>query len=371
MLKVEIDLKAIQHNYRVLCSISAGQIMPVVKADAYGHGMEKTAHSLLPLGVQTFAVGTIDEGIALRQSLSGVGIYSLLGPLSPEDFHNVFEYRITPAVHSWFQLEQLVQNCPQGYRLKIGIKFDTGMGRLGFEPGQAAETAHYLAANPCLVPEMIISHLACADIPQMESRVMEQSRILDSICSVFSQAKFKVQKSLSNSAAILSFPSICKGVARPGIALYGGNPFAGTCRQDKGTSLKQAMSVKAPVLCVHDLARGQGISYGLTFVAHRDMRVAIIGCGYADGYSRSLSNKSWMVYNGKRLPVLGKVCMQLTAVDVTGAPELVPGDEVFILGGSGQNRIDIHELAVWWGTISYEVFCLLGKNHKSYTNGSS
>ncbi|MCA1743038.1 MAG: alanine racemase, partial [Desulfovibrionales bacterium] len=265
MLKVEIDLKAIQHNYRVLCSKTAGKIMPVVKADAYGHGMEKTAQSLLTQGVQTFAVGTIDEGIALRQSLSDVGIYSLLGPLSPEDFNNVYEYRITPVLHSWFQLKQLVQSCPPGIKIEVGIKFDTGMGRLGFEPGQAREIALYLAANQCLVPEMIISHLSCADVPQMESRVLEQSEILDTICSVFSRAKFHVQKSLANSAAILSLPAICKGLSRPGIALYGGNPFAGTCWQDKGTSLKQAMSVKAPILSVHDLAKGQGISYGLTF----------------------------------------------------------------------------------------------------------
>lgn len=366
MLKVEIDLKAIQHNYRVLCSMAAGQIMPVVKADAYGHGMERTAQSLLSLGVQTFAVGTIDEGKALRQSFSEVGIYSLLGPLSQEDFKNVYRHRITPVLHSWFQLKKLVQSCPQNRKIDVGIKFDTGMGRLGFEPDQASEIALYLTANPCLVPVMIISHLACADLPQMESRVLEQSRILDHVCSFFSQRKFQVQKSLNNSAAILGLSSICKGVSRPGIALYGGNPFAGTCWQDKGASLKQAMRVKAPVLCVHDLARGQGISYGLTFIAPRDMRVAIIGCGYADSYSRSLSNKSWVVYNGKRLPVLGRVCMQLTAVDVTRVSDLGPGDEVFVLGGDCSQSIDVHEMAAWWGTISYEVFCLLGKNQKVY-----
>lgn len=370
MLKIEIDLKAVQDNYLFLCSLTAGKIMPVVKADAYGHGMERTASALFSKGVQAFAVGTIDEGIALRKSLSKVRIYSLLGPLSPEDFQNVYRYRITPSLHSWFQLKSLVQNCPSGRKIEVGIKFDTGMGRLGFEPGQASEIVRYLEANPNLVPEMIISHLACADAPQMESQVLKQSCILDSVCLVFSQAGFRVQKSLGNSAAMFRFPSICKGVVRPGIALYGGNPFAGTSAQDQGAGLKQSMSVKAPVLCVHDLARGQGISYGLTFIASRDMRVAIVGCGYAEGYSRSLSNKSWVVFNGKRLPVLGRVCMQLTAVDATRVPELAPGVEVFVLGGNCGQSIDVHELAAWWGTISYEVFCILGKNQKTYLHDS-
>ena len=128
------------------------------------------------------------------------------------------------------------------------------------------------------------------------------------------------------------------------------------------------MKVSAPVLSVHNLARGQGISYGLGFVAPRDMSVAIIGCGYADNYSRSLSNRSWMLFEGHRLPILGRVCMQLSAVDVSFVSRIDHGDRVFLLGGEGAGDIDVHELAGWWKTVSYEVFCLLGKNERIFIN---
>jgi alanine racemase len=173
---------------------------------------------------------------------------------------------------------------------------------------------------------------------------------------------------LVNSAGILAYPELHFDGQRPGISLYGSNPFWGTRWEAKGQSLLPAMEVMAPILSVHDLAKGQTISYGRTFTAPRDMQVAIVACGYADNYSRSLSNKGWMLVHGKRAPVIGRVCMQLTAIDITHIPQTRPGDQAYVLGGQGKERILPEELARWWGTITYEVFCLLGQNPREYEN---
>lgn len=367
MLKVTVNLDAIRHNYAVLKSITGSELMPVVKADAYGHGMVKVARVLLEQGARSFAVGSTDEGVALRQALPEAEIYALLGPVFEHDYEKIFSFGIRPVVHSWFQLEGLLRAVQPGQSLSLGIKFDTGMGRLGFKTQDAARLAGFFVSNDLLKPELIFSHLAYADAPEMAHQVDSQLKDFNLACSVFYEAGLRPGNSLANSAALLNCACISTDIVRPGIALYGGNPFVNTCFRDKGRNLVQAMSVKAPVIAVHELQKNQGISYGLTFTAPRDMRVAIIGCGYADNYSRSLSNKSWLYARGSRLPVLGRVCMQLSAVDVTGLPFIKPGDEVYVLGGDEQGGIDVHELAGWWKTISYEVFCLLGKNEKSYS----
>jgi alanine racemase len=368
MLRVTIDLEAIKHNYRVLASLSGVEVMPVVKADAYGHGLVRVAGALFAEGAGSFAVGTVDEGVTLRKSLPGALIYSYFGPAGPNDYKNLVPYAVIPVIHSWDQLSRLSGCLQSKDRLAVGLKFDTGMSRLGFKPGMAGALVDFFRANKAYRLEIITSHLAYADDPCMSEQVGEQTRIFNRVCEVFDQAGFRFKRSLANSAATLNFPSALGDIVRPGIALYGGNPFKGTSCEKKGLSLKQAMRVSAPVMSVHRLPKGTGISYGLTFTAPRDMLVAVVGCGYADNYSRSMSNRAWMLYNGKRLPVLGRVCMQLTAVDVSFAREISSGDEVFVLGGNGKGDLDVHELAGWWQTISYEVFCLLGKNEKTFIN---
>ena len=368
MLKVTIDLEAIRHNYRFLGSICGSQMMPVVKADAYGHGLVRVALALASEGAEAFAVGTVDEGLGLREHLHEADIYSLMGPVWDEDYQKLTNSGITSFIHSWEQLKRLAQEIPKEDIIEIGIKFDTGMSRLGFEPGDAGKLCDFFNDNSRLRLKIISSHLAFADDPRMAHQVGEQVEILDGVSRIFAQAGLKHKKSLANSAAILHSPGAWSDIVRPGIALYGGNPFTGTSCEEKGLCLKQVMKVRAPVLSVHNLPKGRGISYGLTFTAPRDMRVAIIGCGYAHNYSRSLSNRAWMLYKDRRLPVIGRVCMQLTAVDASCVPLIKPGDEVFILGGNGNSSIEVHELSAWWKTVSYEVLCLLGKNEKTYIN---
>jgi len=366
MLKVTVDLETIKRNYRFLQSKSGVEMMPVVKADAYGHGLVQVARALAAEGAGVFAVGTVAEGLKLRKHLFGADVYSLMGPVWAGDYQCLVNSGVTAVIHSWEQLNRLVQYISENDIVHIGLKFDTGMNRLGFEPGDAGKVCDFIKIRSSLRLKIICSHLAFADDPDMKPQVEKQVETFNAVCEVFNQAGFKHKRSLANSAAMLHFPATLGDIARPGIALYGGNPFFGKSCQSDGHCLKQAMKVSAPVLSVHNLPKGQGISYGLTFTAPKDMRVAVIGCGYAHNYPRSLSNKSWMLFNGQRLPVLGRVCMQLTAVEASRVPEMSAGDEVFVLGGDGVGDIDVHELADWWKTVSYEVFCLLGKNEKIF-----
>lgn len=368
MLKVTIDLEAIRHNYRILKQKSGVDVMPVVKADAYGHGLTRVACALAAEGAVSFGVGTVPEGLRLRTSLPGADIYSLMGPIREEDYHGLAPSDIIPFIHSWEQLNKLAQHVPEQDIARIGLKFDTGMSRLGFDSEDAGRLCDFFKSTPCLSLKIISSHLAYADDPAREGQVRRQVELFDAISLKFDLAGLKHKKTLANSAAILHCPAALGDIVRPGIALYGGNPFAGTPCEEKGLCFKQAMKVSAQVLSVHSLPMGRGISYGLTFTAPRDMRVAVIGCGYAHNYSRSLSNRAWMLYKEQRLPVIGRICMQLTAVDASSVPEISAGDEVHVLGGDGTGCIDVHELAGWWNTISYEVFCLLGKNDKTFVN---
>lgn len=362
MLKVTVDLEAIRHNYRVLQEICPREMMPVVKADAYGHGIIQVSRALAALGAKSFAVGTVSEGLSLKQSLGQVKIYSLLGPFTDQDYREIAVSGIIPFIHSWDQLFKMAQYVSPGDMVEVGLKFDTGMSRLGFQPEDAAGLCDFFKASRRVGLEVISSHLACADSPECTSQVLEQVETFEAVCRRFDQAGLGHKKSLANSPAIFNHPGAWGDIVRPGIALYGGNPFAGTSCAQKGQCLRPAMKATAPVLSVHPLPKGRGISYGLSFTAPRNMQVAIVGCGYADNYPRSLSNRSWMLFQGHRLPVVGRVCMQMTAVDASFVPDLSAGDEVFVLGGDGQGSIDVHELAGWWRTMSYEVLCMLGKN---------
>jgi len=213
---------------------------------------------------------------------------------------------------------------------------------------------------------MLCSHLATADDAEDDAYATAQGEVYGAILEEFAVSGIELEVSLANSAAILSRPDLALGTGRAGIALYGANPFWGTPKAALGAKLTPAMSVSATVIAVHDLPAGAGISYGLTFTASRDMRVAVVQAGYADAYCRLGSNTALMHLRGARVPVVGRVCMQLTAVDVSDVPGARPGDTAWLLGGEGEDPIRGEELAEWWQTIPYEVFCLLGMNKREY-----
>lgn len=364
-LVARIDLACIADNYHVLRGIAHAPA-PVIKADAYGHGLLPVARVLAGAGARALCVGSVEEAAALR------GVYphrivALLGPLDAVDAKAVLEYDLLPYVYHKGQLEMLSAAArAAGSRARVGLKFDTGMSRLGFRGHDVPGLAQYLRDHPELSLELVASHLATADEPLQADYVAEQRLSFDATCDALASAGFSFLRSLGNSAGLLAFPELRYDLQRPGISLYGTNPFRGTALAALGERLRPAMSVRTPVVQVHPVHSGESVSYGRTFTADREMRVAVIAAGYADCYSRALSGKAEVVIRGHRAKVLGRVCMQLTAVDVTDVPGVEAGDAAWLLGGDGPSPVTPDELAGWWGTITYEVFCLLGLNKREY-----
>lgn len=363
MLKVEIHSGRIRDNFFLLGRKTSSRVMAVIKADAYGHGLEETARCLYRAGADRFGVGSVKEGARLRGCLDTPEIYSLLGPVSPEDYQLLAQHRIIPFIHSWEQLKALKEvACSFSGTIPVVLKLETGMNRLGFRGADLQQLLQVWEKCQGLELNMLASHLSLADDIRGRQEVLGQLRVFEQCCRAVQAKGYVFERSLANSAAILAHPETHLDCVRPGISLYGDNPFENTPWASKGEGLTQAMQVKAPVLAVHDLEKGGGVSYGLCFTAPRDMRIAIIGCGYADNYSRGLSNRGWMFYQGRRLPVLGRVCMQLSVVDATHAGDIKPGCEVYVLGGQGPQAVSAREMAGWLNSISYEIFCSLGKN---------
>lgn len=368
MLKVEINSRCLKDNFLLLGRKTSSKVMAVIKGDAYGHGLEETARSLHQAGADRFGVGSVQEGARLRKCLENSQIYSLLGPVYSEDYQLLDRQRIIPFIHSWEQLKTLKEvACSFRDKVPVVLKLETGMNRLGFRGGDLQELLEIWESCRGLKLHMLASHLSQADSVQGRQEVLRQLDRYKDYCRAWQARGYVFEKSLANSAAILAHPETHLDCVRPGISLYGDNPFEHTPWAYKGEGLAQAMQVRAPVLALHDLKKGAGVSYGLCFNAPRDMRMAVIGCGYADNYFRGLSNRGWMFYQGRRLPVLGRVCMQLSVVDATGVNDLCPGSQVFVLGGSGVGGISAREMAGWLDSISYEIFCSLGKNPRTHS----
>ncbi|MCC8193997.1 MAG: alanine racemase [Deltaproteobacteria bacterium] len=371
-----IGLDAIRDNWLHLSSLAKDMPpMAVVKADAYGHGVEPVARTLVKAGCRTFAVGCVDDGVLLRKRLGesgkGVTILPLLGILSARDAAAAVANDLLPAVSSAEQAALVSRAWTGETPLPVAVKVETGMSRLGFRAHETQSFIEALRSLANLRPALLLSHLAAADDPAKDATVAGQVERFLAAYKALREFWPGMALSLANSAGLLArdtlLGSLPPHIARPGYALYGGNPFAGTTREALGRGLTPAMTVGAPVMGVHDLATGQTVSYGCTFQAKRNMRIAVVGAGYADGFSRGLSGRGAVCIRGERCPVLGRICMQMHVVDVSGVPEASSGDTAYLLGGEGPGAVSMDDLARDWGTIPYEVFCILGKNPRVYS----
>ena len=316
------------------------------------------------------AAGTVHEGAALRAALGNEGahlnILPLLGIVAEEDATVCLNHNLIPLVQS-VQAASWLKNAYSGKTpLPVAVKVETGMSRLGFRHDGLRGIIEMLKSSPNLLPAYLLSHLAAADDPAQEESVLEQAVWFMEAFAAFHDEWPAIIPSLANSAGFLAREKLLSDMpphlARPGYALYGGNPFAGNAWERYGAHLTPVMSVYAPVLGVHVLSKGGTASYGRTFIAPKEMKIAVIGAGYSDGFSRGLSSKGRVSVNGVQCPVLGRVCMQMHIVDVSHVPDVAYGDKAHILGGA----ISMEDIAEDWETIPYEVFCLLGKNTREY-----
>ncbi len=358
---VEIDLAALRWNWaqaRALASPGC-RLLPVVKADAYGHGMAAVARELEGAGgAWGLAVSGLEEALELRGAAGILLPVLLLLGVRPEEAAEAVRAKLTPVLFDLGEAEALNRAAAaQGVRQPVHVKIDTGMGRLGFSPRDLTGALPRLAALKNLEVEGVCSHLATADADETFS--LEQLSRFQTALSAFRRAGLSpALNHLANSAALMGIQGIHLNLCRPGIMLYGGYPSEALRRR---VSLRPVMRVAARVLQVKEMGCGESVSYGRTYTCPGRERVAVIGCGYAHGYSRALSNKASVLIRGQRAPVRGRVCMNAFMVDVSAVPEAQPGDEAVLLGAQGGETVSAEELAEMSGTISYELFCALGR----------
>ncbi|WP_297825617.1 alanine racemase [uncultured Desulfovibrio sp.] len=359
--RCHIDLAALRRNFFRLGNPAS--IMPVIKSDAYGHGLLPVARALDQAGARRFAVGTVDEGMALREAGLGQRIVPLLGAVSPQDWRTAAALDLTPLLTDFEDIEKAAACCPANRPLHVAVKCETGMNRLGFSADDLPALLESLRRFPHMTPVLALSHLSCADMPEEAAYTQAQIRLFADMCATLREAFPDMARSLGNSPAVLGLPETRYEVCRPGLALYGGNAFSGTGRETLGADLEWVMSVSAPILRVRRIKAGQSVSYGRAFVASCDATVAVVAAGYATGLARNLSNRTDLLINGRRVPQVGRVCMGMVMADVSALANVRAGDTAWILGGPaapGQRPITAQEMADKLDTIPYEILCQMG-----------
>jgi alanine racemase len=351
----EIDLGALRHNFRELKK-RAGvcEILTVVKANAYGHGALAVARALVAEGALNLGVATIEEGIELRKAGISVPILCLGGPLGAQgsDFQ---EHSLTPVVFNEEAVRFLAQTLtPSTSPFGIHLKVDTGMGRLGVFPSQVTSILKTIQESSQLELKGVMTHLARADEPEPEP-TQEQWKKFRQVEDAVKEAGFACPVfHVANSAALIEGKLDNTQMVRPGLALYGAYPHP---RFREKIDLKPVMAWKTQIISLKKFPKGSPISYSATFKTTRESWIGVIATGYADGYSRLFSNRGEALVKGKRVPVVGRVCMDLTMLDLTDVVPVSLEEEVVLLGSQGTERISAEEMAEKIGTISYEIFC--------------
>lgn len=360
----EISLPKLRKNVEIIRSLnSAGtEIMAVVKADAYGHGDEHIVRCLAEqCGIKYFAVSNLDEAIAVRNFAPDADIL-ILGYTPPEYAHEIASYNIIQGVVSTEYAQELVKNTPAPIRCHI--KIDTGMGRIGLKhdtPEACAAEIEAMMKIDKLSVEGIYTHFAVADSddPDNIAYTDKQEKFITDTYDVLVSRGIKLKHlHFMNSAATCYRNSSRSTLSRAGIILYGLHPDVSL---DIPEGLEPLMELKAVISHVKTVNVGDCISYGRTFVADHEMRIATVTIGYADGYSRLLSSKGEMLVHGKRCKIVGRVCMDQLMIDVSDVPEAKSGDIVILIGEENGDRITADDLAQIYGTIGYEVVCGISK----------
>jgi alanine racemase len=358
----EIDLSALRHNLAVIGGIIANRpVIAVVKADAYGHGAVEVSRRLLSEGVSALAVAFTGEAKLLREQGIDCRILVLF---DRTDVHEYFDYGLTPVIQDMKTAREFSREArKRGGRISVHLKVDTGMGRIGVRPEAAISAALEIADMEGMVLEGLMSHFSEADLAD-RSFADAQLEMFNGIRKGISEKLGRpITAHMGNSAAVLSLKEGLFDAVRPGILLYGCSPLA----DDYG--LRPLMKVSTKVLSVRSLPAGCPVSYGRTFVTQRESRIAVLPVGYADGFNRLFSNNAEVLVRGRRVPVVGRVCMDLTMADVTGVEGVSEGDEVVLLGRQGSATLTAGELAARIRTIPYDVLISLGgRSRKQYSN---
>ena len=362
---VEVDLDAFAANLRAIKTRAGAAcgILLVVKADAYGHGAVEMVRAAEAEGVAALGVATLHEGIQIRQAGCRLPII-VLSPLLPSEIREAIAHQLDPTVcDPDFALTLSAEAQRSGRAVRCHVEIDTGMGRIGVLEADAERFIERLSGLPGLRLGSVYTHFPDADSTDLAFSRDQVSRFLDIVGRLEARGLKPARRHAANSAGFLNLPESRLDWVRVGLLAYGHAPP----RAREAIDLTPVMALKSRLVQVRELPAGAPISYGRTFVTTRPTRTGVVAVGYGHGYSWLLSNRGRMLVDGRRVPILGRVTMDLTMVDLTDTPGARVGDEVVLFGGSagsgrpGDAALPLEEVAAWSETIPYEIMCTIGK----------
>lgn len=351
-----IDLSALQHNLKLTrAKVGSRAIIAMIKADAYGHGLVRVAKALHE--ADAFGVAAIEEAMILREAQITQPIIVMSRFYHADQLPLCAQHHLSVVVHQPYQIE-ILERCPLPESISIWLKLETGMHRLGLLPEEFRDAWQRCQRLPWVQkPIGLMTHLACADDPKHPLN-QEQYRLFQQLT-----ADFPGPKSVANSAAILSHPEMSDDWVRPGLMLYGASPFPDKTADDFG--LRPVMTLTSYLSAVGKIQRGDSVGYGATWKCPEDMRLGIVAMGYGDGYPRHAGNGTPVWVNGSLCPLVGRVSMDMIALDLRSAPQAKVGDLV-ILWGKG---LPVEQIAASAETIPYELFCHVTQRVEFITDG--
>ena len=352
--RISIDLGAIRHNYRLLKKISGNKsLIAVIKADAYGHGATEVAKALP--NADAFAVAAVGEAVALRKAGVTQKIVVLGGYIRNQELQTCIEYQLDPVIHQQSHLDHLLNHADLN-DLQVWVKIDSGMGRLGFALDAVPGVIEQLSLAPTLGQVRMMTHLATAD--NIENLFTEKQ-----INTVKNLQLDHYEWGIANSSGILGWPDAHKTWVRTGIAMYGASPMSN--RKQATVDLKPAMQMKTSILAVNNHSKGDFIGYSNAYTCSKDMKIAVIAAGYADGYPRHKTATAQVRIHHQLCDIVGRVSMDMIMVDVSALETVNVDDEVILFGTSP----DANDVADWSETIAYEVLCNVGAHaRREYIN---
>lgn len=348
---VEVDLDALTFNlHQIQNHVRSTTVMPVVKANGYGHGLIRVAQHFEALGAPILGVNLLEEGVRLRQAGIKVPIL-VMGGIVAGQIEHFLDYDLEITVSSIEKLGR-VEACAaaKGKTAVIHLKFDTGLNRIGVQPRSAQKLIEQALRTENTIIKGVFSHLACSDDPY-HPMTMTQTELFLEVIDYFNKIQAPMPlRHLANSGGVLHFPETHLDLVRPGIALYGVMPSE---LSQASFELKRAMRLISEVVYFKVLTPGQTVSYGATWKTPKQTRIVTVPVGYGDGFPRALSNRGHVLINGKRYPIVGSICMDQLMVNIDW-DSAYNGDEVVLAGNQGDAQISIEELAALTGSVPYE-----------------
>ncbi|MBW4432174.1 MAG: alanine racemase [Pelatocladus maniniholoensis HA4357-MV3] len=356
---VEIDLMALSHNVQQLRQFLSPrtQLMAVVKADAYGHGAITVAQTALQSGASWLGVATVPEGIQLREAGIKAPILILGATHTPEQIYAIAHWELQPTLCSPKQalvFSNILEAINHSSPIPVHVKLDTGMSRLGTNWQQACEFVQLVQSLPLLKIASVYSHLATADSHDPTVMQLQHRRFQEAIAQIKALGIKPPCLHLANSAATLSDKQLHYNMVRAGLLIYGLYPATHLRSQ---IELKPVLQLRARVTQVKTIAAGTGVSYSHQFIAKQEMRIAVVGIGYADGVPRNLSNKIQVLIRGQRVQQIGTITMDQLMLDISALPDIQEGEVVTLLGQDGKQQISADDWANQLNTISWEILC--------------